>query len=300
MSQPQVSIIIPTYNRETLIRDALDSVMVQTFQDFECIVVDDGSTDKTDEVIHNYSKTDGRVQYIRKENGGTASARNAGLDLAKGKYIQFLDSDDTLDIDKVEKQLKVFYANKNFKVSITNYRRFINEKGIFNPLEKGEWNNQISDNLLQDILFRWDHNFSIPIHTALFKADTLSNIRFDETLRGKEDWLFWVDVALYPENVITYIDEELASYRFHNSNKFDSNPILSDNYITVLFLIYEKIKNYPEANAFLGRMKRDLIDIQTSFFGELVSLKKLNEQQHFKLVSRGELLIKKLLRSLWS
>lgn len=92
---PVISVIIPTYNRAQYLPDAVDSVLRQTFQDFEVIVVDDGSTDETAEVMKQYA-SDQRVHYFQKENGGCASARNFGLDKAQGEYVEHLDSDDTL------------------------------------------------------------------------------------------------------------------------------------------------------------------------------------------------------------
>ena len=87
-----VSVIIPTFNRADIIRETLDSVLAQTYSNFEAIVIDDGSADRTRAVVSAYR--DPRIKYSYKENGGLSSARNAGLDLARGEFIAFLDSDD--------------------------------------------------------------------------------------------------------------------------------------------------------------------------------------------------------------
>src|SRR6266540_1479939 len=89
---PSVSVVIPTYNRASLLREAIDSVLNQTFNDLELIIVDDGSTDNTEEVVHSF--TDHRLMYLKQQNEGASSARNAGIQAATGEFIAFLDSDD--------------------------------------------------------------------------------------------------------------------------------------------------------------------------------------------------------------
>ena len=89
-----VSIIVPVYNAERYLRQAIDSVKTQTFQDWELILVDDGSTDSSNAICHEYADADKRIRLIEKENGGLSSARNAALDIAIGEYIFFLDADD--------------------------------------------------------------------------------------------------------------------------------------------------------------------------------------------------------------
>ena len=94
---PLISVVVPVYNVRPWLRRCLDSVLAQTFTDWECILVDDGSTDGSGAVCDEYAARDPRFTVIHKENGGVSSARNAGLDAAKGEYIQFLDSDDWID-----------------------------------------------------------------------------------------------------------------------------------------------------------------------------------------------------------
>lgn len=102
---PLVSVIIPTYNRAGMLVNAVESVLEQTFRDFELIVVDDGSTDKTGEMIKKYS---GKVRYFAKKNGGVASARNLGLKKAGGELVAWLDDDDFFCPQKIEKQVAYF------------------------------------------------------------------------------------------------------------------------------------------------------------------------------------------------
>ena len=94
---PSISIIIPVYNVESYLERCVDSVLAQTFEDFEVILVNDGSTDNSPEICDEYLTVDNRIKIIHKDNGGLSSARNSGLDIAKGRYIMFVDSDDWIE-----------------------------------------------------------------------------------------------------------------------------------------------------------------------------------------------------------
>ena len=115
-NRPLISVIIPTFNRAQTIQHAIDSVLVQTFSDFELIVVDDGSTDDTSIVINKLYPT---IRYYRQDNAGPAAARNAGIRLARGRYIAFLDSDDQWLKTKLEEQINVFRENPDIKICHT-------------------------------------------------------------------------------------------------------------------------------------------------------------------------------------
>lgn len=111
---PIFSIIVPTYNRDTLLKRAIDSILAQTFKEFELIIVDDGSTDNTKELIKHYE--DNRIVYIYQENGGINSARNKALKNARGEYIAFCDSDDSWFPEKLEKHMQKYLEDREIKV----------------------------------------------------------------------------------------------------------------------------------------------------------------------------------------
>lgn len=98
---PKISIIVPVYNVEKYLRKCIDSILNQTFKDFELILIDDGSTDESGKICDEYNLKDNRIKVIHKENGGLSSARNAGLDIAQGEYIGFVDSDDWIESDQI-------------------------------------------------------------------------------------------------------------------------------------------------------------------------------------------------------
>lgn len=140
---PTVSVIIPTYNRAHLVGRAIQSVLNQTYKDFELIIVDDGSTDNTEDIIKKYQKKDERIKYIRrKKNKGGSVARNTGINAAIGEYIAFLDSDDEWLTEKLERQMKVFKSTSS-EVGVVYSGFFrINDRrneieSIFNPKKRG-------------------------------------------------------------------------------------------------------------------------------------------------------------------
>src|SRR6185437_13050535 len=108
----KVSVIIPCYNQAHFLTAAVDSVLAQAYTDWECIIVNDGSTDNTESVALAYAEKDRRIKYTRKENGGLSSARNTGLNIAAGKFIQFLDADDVLEPQKFSMQLQSLTVNQ--------------------------------------------------------------------------------------------------------------------------------------------------------------------------------------------
>ncbi|MCK5607342.1 glycosyltransferase [Candidatus Pacearchaeota archaeon] len=124
---PKVSVIIPTYNRSHVIYRSIQSVLNQTYQDFEIIVVDDGSTDNTEDVIRNFN--DSRIIYIRhNDNKGVAAARNTGIKASKSEYIAFQDSDDEWFSEKLNKQIEAFEMNPEIGIIYTDMLR-INKEG---------------------------------------------------------------------------------------------------------------------------------------------------------------------------
>ena len=174
---PTVSVIIPTYNRAHLIGRAIQSVLNQTYRDFEIIVVDDGSADNTEEVVKSFY--DKRIKYIKhKKNKGAAATRNTGIKAARGKYIAFQDSDDEWLPEKLEKQMKVF-ENAPAKVGVVytdmwrimrNKRKYYFSSPMITP-EDGIIYKQALDYKVMNI----------GIQTALIKREVFEKVgMFDE------------------------------------------------------------------------------------------------------------------------
>jgi glycosyltransferase involved in cell wall biosynthesis len=118
---PKVSIVIPVYNVEKYLRQCLDSVVNQTLKDIEIICVNDGSTDNSLQILEEYANKDDRIKIINKDNGGLSSARNAGLEIATGVYIGFVDSDDYIEIETY---------NEAYKLTSNNYYHSLRDKMV--------------------------------------------------------------------------------------------------------------------------------------------------------------------------
>ena len=127
---PKISIIVPVYKVEKYIHKCIDSILNQTFKDFELILVDDGSPDNCGKICDEYAKKDSRVIVIHKENGGLSSARNSGLDIARGDYIGFVDSDDYIENDMYELLYNLCEENNCDISSCSSIIHFPNKKVI--------------------------------------------------------------------------------------------------------------------------------------------------------------------------
>lgn len=188
----KISVIIPCYNQGDYIADALQSLQSQSYGNWECIVVDDGSTDRTAFVVEDFSKTDTRIRLISKPNGGSASARNLGLKMVSGDYVQFLDADDILDGSKFEKQIQLMESNM-LDVSYTDYSFFTSQNKLI-PRLRGAF---LSKTVL---LTLWGLGSSIPPHCFLYRTSFLkkNKIVFDEAVKQREDWNFHLKVFSHP------------------------------------------------------------------------------------------------------
>lgn len=237
----KVSVIIPCYNQAQYLNECLQSVMNQTHSNWECIIVNDGSFDNTEEVALLWLQKDTRFKYFYKENGGLSSARNAGIDKATGDYIQFLDSDDTIDIQKLELQLNNL---ENYEISICDYFPFEDKTG-----KRVDWRYLTpfldEQYYKKEIILDWENKVSIPCHCVLFKKEILNFyvIRFDETLPNHEDWVFWSKIFYHSEKIQNY-PEILAMYRIREVSMVADYKLMREGYVLAahsLINYFEKI-----------------------------------------------------------
>lgn len=243
-----VSIVIPCYNQGSLLSYALNSILSQNFQNWECIIVNDGSTDKTDLVAREWVAHDERFIYISQNNIGLSGARNAGLKVAKGDFLQFLDADDALAPDKIElslKQISVLSKKKKNHIILTNFKCF-KERIEDATTPFCELKSQYFDS--HNILYQWDREFSIPIHCGIFSRELLKDFSFPVQLEAKEDWIMWL--YLYSKKVETqFIDMPLAFYRSHNDSMTQNTDLMNQNKLNAL-LYLENILSDEELISF--------------------------------------------------
>lgn len=284
---PKVSIIVPCYNQAQFLDEALQSVLDQTYTNWECIIVNDGSPDHTEAVAQKWVDKDARFVYLKKENGGLSSARNVGLDKSNGDFIQFLDSDDCLDKRKLELSLQELDSaiSKDVKVAITNFRRFVDELGL--SIEPYCNLNLVRFNL-ENILYQWEDVFTIPIHCGLFEATFFKKFRFPEHIKAKEDWVMWV--SLFKSNCkVIFIDKPLAFYR-RNPESMTMKKDMFPDFIKA-YEYFELILSAEQFQAFTIQLLTKYYKSDKEFKSRLDKTKKSNTYQ-------TGLLIKKVLKTL--
>lgn len=269
MEEQLISIIIPCYNQGQYLHETLTSVSKQTYENWECIIVNDGSQDQTESIALQWQIKDKRFKYIKKSNEGLSSARNAGLDVCNGSYIQFLDADDYLQHQKIDLSYKEIMGKQGDLV-LTDFEMFtenLNEtKPAFCKLKEDYFN-------YNSILTKWDHLFSIPIHCGLFKSDFFKNFRFPIGLSAKEDWILWISFFKEQPKTI-FIQDSLVLYRLHENSMTQDKNFMSEN--TVLALVHLRDILSEEDYKKVLSCKFKILENEVSFLKEKLSLEKKN------------------------
>jgi glycosyltransferase involved in cell wall biosynthesis len=231
LKAPVISVIVPCYNYANYIGDCLESLIAQTFKDWECIVVDDGSTDDSVAVIHQYCNKDSRIKCFTQINSGPTVARNFGLKNSQGTYIQFLDADDKIESKKFEIQLHLFEKHKNLDLVYSEAKFFSNK----NPEKLYDNLDLISKSDLKTISGSGDmlihallkENIMV-ICSPLTKKRVFTNFGdMDTDLYYYEDWELWARLAINNcEFQYDNTENSRALVRVHDSyskNEFKMN-----------------------------------------------------------------------------
>lgn len=213
---PLVTVIMPCYNSEKHIEEAIESVLNQTFAAFELICIDDSSTDNTYQILKEYEKKDFRIRVLKNTHKkGVSGAMNTGLDNARGKYITRIDSDDISYPEQLMKEYDFLKNNNEYGTCSVNMDLRKNGK-VYGKCEP------FKDNTPIEWKFLWDNPY--PNAPSMFRKELVKNIRFDENLSVAEDYHFFMRLAPYK---IHYIDEVLYSYRIDDNSLYHSNKLKS-------------------------------------------------------------------------
>jgi glycosyltransferase, family 2 len=226
IEKEKVSIIVPMYNAEKFIGKTIESVLAQTYQNWEMLIMNDVSTDNSLAIVSMYAKKDERIKIVNTEkNVGVVKGRNFLIDLASGKYIAFLDADDYWHNEKLEKQIK-FMKEKNASISCTEYTRVKeNEEKINDVIIKEEisYNDMLKNNYLGCL-------------TVIYDAKKIGKRYFKE-LEKNEDYVLWLEIVK-DVNTIYGLKENLAYYRVLDNSR-SSNKVKTAK---VRWEIYRKIE----------------------------------------------------------
>lgn len=235
-----VSIIIPVFNQEKYLAETLNSVVNQTYSNWECVLVNDGSKDDSVAVINKYVSRDNRFHFIDSENKGVSNARNSALKQVKGDYILFLDGDDLIHPEKIQLAISNFEKNSDLSIVFNNTNYF--QDTIENTL----YPMKIDANLLNfnDLLLYWNEKIIIPIHSAIIKKSLFEGIEFNTNLTAQEDWLVWL--RLFQKNPkVVVLDTVLSYYRKHNTSRTQSFSLKDDH-----FKALEIFEKYIDAESY--------------------------------------------------
>ncbi|MEI6752103.1 MAG: glycosyltransferase family 2 protein [Paludibacter sp.] len=222
-----VSVIIPSYNVERYLSDACNSVFAQTYTDWEAIIINDGSVDTTDQIAKSYCEKDKRFRYIFQENKGLSATRKTGIDAANGQFIQFLDADDALLPDRLEKMVKASLKVEENVILYSDYWIGLNDSVTGKRSKSSRPIGMIKDIDFDDMYNKFAVNFIFIPACPLFRKSILVNVPYDTSLRSAEDWDLYLSLCNQDFKFRVY-SEHLVVYRHSPSG-------LSVNYKNMLY-----------------------------------------------------------------
>lgn len=279
-----VSVIVPVYNVEQYIEKCVDSLISQTLPNIEIILVDDGSTDKSAEISDAYAKEHSNIKVIHKENGGLGSARNAGMKVANGKYIGFVDSDDYVS-ERMYKTLLDLVVDNDADCAYCEFTRFWNNKVNLCENEKCEVKTYSGDEILNSYLLdrigckpseKEDCTYGASVGLGLFKKDVIlrNNINFvSERVFIAEDMIF--DIDFIPKcRKIVHTSESLYFYRF-NPNSLTTRYVMDrfEKNVTLCHEMKSRLSQIYHSDVYEIRLNRYFLKItRISLIEEVVHI----------------------------
>ena len=234
-NKPLISVIVPPYNAEQFLDETLESVLSQTYENWECIIVNDGSTDNTEEIAKKWCERDTRFRYIYKKNGGLSSARNCGIKESKAEYIAFLDHDDVLTPDSLEVRINVL-IEQNVDLVATKIQHFTDK------LPKVSKNNARQDALYyaKEGLTQFLVSSKATPSTVLCKKSVMDTIEGFTWQKKAEDLHCWLEV-LFAGYKIYRIDETLLLYRLVENSMSSTDRNCSKEVFEIIYSFKDEI-----------------------------------------------------------
>lgn len=259
------SIIIPLYNKEKFIQNTLEKVLEQSFQDFEVIIVDDGSTDGGAEIVKNIQNE--RIKYFWQENQGVSSARNKGISLAKNEYICFLDADDEWKPDFLEKMYTLLVKYPEYKVFSAAIEIDMGQK-IIPALYT--LSNSVAENIYIEDYFRGSMKYSIIFTScAVFHYSVFQSVGvFDEEMKSGEDTDLWIRIGKHYK--IIFLNEILCRYIL------DNEGLMKNKKYQGIKIKYEKFKDWETENQDIKKF------LDWNRYSEILSNKMLGNQDNVR------------------
>lgn len=222
-----ISIIVPVYNKEKVVRRCVESILKQTYKNIEVIIVDDGSKDNSLKICRQLELNDSRIKVIYKKNGGVSSARNEGLKIAQGQYIGFVDSDDWIENNMYEKLYKAMIKNDADIAScyFTYEKNGLIEEATYKQCKFKDETCLSKEECCIELTKIYNRHIGWENCNKLFNKRVLKNIKFDSTITNGEDWLFFCSVlsvskkiVYIPNNLYHYVYEENSASNFYRNS----------------------------------------------------------------------------------
>ena len=230
---PVISVVVTSYNYGRFLDDALGSVNTQSFKNWECIIVDDGSNDDTPEIAMAWTRRDQRFTYLRQENAGLSAARNVGLSKTRGRYVQILDADDMIAPEKFTVQEKLLRDLSSDSLVYSCYER-LDETGSNAPEHRGLPSLLPRGPILTSLIRDWERGFSIPPHCFMFRRSHLEAVGcFAVDLENHEDLDLYLKLAAAGVEFVHHGDV-LAVYRRHSANMTRNRASMARGYLLAL------------------------------------------------------------------
>lgn len=265
--KPKVSIIIPVYNVENLLGRCLNSLMLQTLEDIEIIMINDGSTDRSAEILNEYAKKDKRIIVIEKENGGVSSARNEGIQIASGEYIGFVDPDDWIDVEMYDTMYKEAVQSGADIVMCTYIREFgsHSKEKKFNLPEKVYYKGEeIKENVMRRLIGPINEEMGNPefldawgtVWSKLYRSEVIKEnaIQFVDLsyIGTNEDSLFNIQAFYYTDNFV-FLNEPFYHYWKTNAASVTSN--YKSELMNQWFNLYDIIEGFLKDKKLSGNFQ---------------------------------------------
>lgn len=241
---PTISVIVPVYKAESYLHRCVDSILAQTFSDFEVLLIDDGSPDKSGEICDEYALKDSRVRVFHKENGGVSSARNLGLDNAVGDFVMFVDSDDWIVSDCLELCIKEIFENELDALQFGFVQVWNDSKSY--RIKNGTY-------ILSGKQYLQTRNFNVAVWAGVYKRNIIEeyNLRFPSQLKLAEDQIFTLSFFRYVQR-IKYLEKSLYYY-LQREDSAVHNSKSKDMLLSCKKLI-ELSKEWPPSKSFIDKM----------------------------------------------
>lgn len=306
---PKISVIVPVYKAEKYLNECVESVLKQTFKDFELILVDDGSPDSSGKICDKYAIRDNRVQVIHQKNSGVAVARNSGLEIARGEYVIFMDSDDYIDSDMYESMIKITEKYNCDLVICDCIKEFENYRELYtHDIREGFYNeSQLKKEYYPHLLIMPNIEYPATISNwvCLFRRECYKCLRYEAGIRFSEDWLFGAQLAVYARSFYYMKNKPYYHYRMNESSVTHTfTPDKWKDYQKLYSRIKENFSNRKDFD-FSKQMDLVLLFLVLNSVGDLLGakdfsirirkrkikniLKNLNVREMFKRIKISQL-----------